>query len=332
MRLGICLMSGVFGRFDFKEARKLFDLASRSHRFAFILRDSLSNVDCKLMNPSDFSSNGNIFSILRNSSDESIPMIRLLNFHLCPILSSPINFVEVWQQFAGCCLEYLIDLSHLESDALQSFPTDLLSFHSVIEMIPVIFRMYTLDCSLYKNVNHFMRCFPICMICKFMNELKGILHYVYLLQSSIEYWSHIHPLPNDVIVYRGLKSGGAQLIPLYHSMIGEVIVWSSFTSTSLTPESAINNFITDEDSILFEISLHPGDTATRIWDHSRFTNEYEVLIAASSGFMVKSVEMINIPKRKEGQVNQLTIPLVKLIYCMSWYDFDIDERPATILV
>jgi hypothetical protein len=165
-----------------------------------------------------------------------------------------------------------------------------------------------------------------------MNELKGIVHYVYLLQSSIEYYSHIHPLPNDVIVYRGLESGGTQLRPLYHSMIGEVIVWSSFASTSLKQESAIADFITDEDSILFEISLHPGDTAARISDHSSFTNESEILIAASSGFMVESVEMIDISKQNEGHVKQLTIPLVKLIYCMSWYDFDIDERPATILV
>jgi TPR repeat protein len=101
MRLGIYLMSDVFGRFDFKEARELFDLASRSLRFAVVLRDSLSNLDCELMNLSDFSSKGNIFSILRSSSNESTAMIRLLNLDLCPITENPFNIVQVWQNFAG---------------------------------------------------------------------------------------------------------------------------------------------------------------------------------------------------------------------------------------
>jgi hypothetical protein len=278
MRLGIYLMSGVFGRFDFDESRQLFSQASRSHRFAVILRDSLSNFDCELKSPSDFSSNGNIFSILRSSIDESIPMIRLLNLNLnlnlCPNIENPVNIVDVWQQFAGCCLEYLIDLSHSESDILRSWPTDLLSVDSVTDMIPFIFRIYTVNWSLYdnknyslyNNVNHFLRCFPIGMICKFMKELKGLLHYIYLLQSSIEYDSHIHPLSTEIVVYRGFKSGGSKLIPLYHSMIGEVIVWSSFTSTSMKQESVIENYIAVEDSILFEILLHRGDAAACIWD------------------------------------------------------------------
>jgi hypothetical protein len=57
-----------------------------------------------------------------------------------------------------------------------------------------------------------------------MGELKGVLHYIYLLQSSIEYCSYTNPLTSEVVVYRGFQSGGLRLTPLYYSMIGEVIV------------------------------------------------------------------------------------------------------------
>jgi hypothetical protein len=91
----------------------------------------------------------------------------------------------------------------------------------------------------------------------------------------------------------------------------------------------IEHFITDEDSILFEILLHPGDIAVCIESYSRFDYESEILIAASSGFNVESVESINIVREAN---HELKIPVVKLSYCLSWYDFDIDERPVTILV
>jgi hypothetical protein len=81
--------------------------------------------------------------------------------------------------------------------------------------------MDTIESPLYKNINHFLRCFPVCLICKFMNELKGLLHYSYLLQSSFEYIKFIHPFQSDVIVCRGLQTGGKKLIALYVSMIGE---------------------------------------------------------------------------------------------------------------
>jgi hypothetical protein len=60
----------------------------------------------------------------------------------------------------------------------------------------------------------------------------------------------------------------------------------------------------------------------------------EVLTAASSGFMVESVESIEASKESEseGDVKQLTIPQVKLTYWMSWSDFDIDTPPAMILL
>jgi hypothetical protein len=113
-----------------------------------------------------------------------------------------------------------------------------------------------------------------------MIEVKDILHYVHILQLSIKYYSHVHLIPSDGIVHQGLRPGGTKLLPLSHSMIGEVIVSSSFTSTSLERESAITDFITSEDSILFDVLLHPGHSAGYDSDHSKFISESETLIAA----------------------------------------------------
>jgi hypothetical protein len=120
----------------------------------------------------------------------------------------------------------------------------LLSCASVTEMISIIFRMYKIKCSLSKNVNYCLSCLLISLICKLLKEHKGILHFIELLQSSIESYSHVHLIPSDVIVDRSPRSGDVWLIPLFHSMIGEVIAWSNFTNTSLEQESVINNFIT----------------------------------------------------------------------------------------
>jgi hypothetical protein len=245
------------------------------------------------MNPSDFSSNVNIFSILRNSSDDSIPMIRLLNLHFGDISERNVDHFKVWQQFAHSSFECLVDLSQSESLVLQSLASDVLLCDSVIEMIKVVF--------------------PISIVFKFMNESKGILHYIYLLQSSIEYCSHIHPLTSDLILYRAFKCGGVKLIPLYESMIEEVIVWSSFTSTSTDRDSVIEHFITGNDSILFEILLHPGDAAVCIEDHSEVPSESEVLIAASSGFIVESVELVDVEIETANGVRELKIPQVKRV-------------------
>jgi hypothetical protein len=75
---------------------------------------------------------------------------------------------------------------------------------------------------------------------------------------------------------------------------------------------------------LFEISLHPGGVVVAISEYSDYPVEFEILIAASSGFMVEEVEWIEIRGSKIGQF--------RLSYCMSWYDFDIDNRPAPIIV
>jgi hypothetical protein len=332
MRLGIYLISGVLGRFDFEEARKLFDCASHSNRFACVLRNSLNEFKSELVNSFEFLSQGNIFSILRSSSNESIGTIRLLTSHLNEIVKSECETFQVWKKSAEMCFKYLVDLSQMQSAKLRSFPSNLLSCISVRGMIGLLFRMYTIECSLYKNVNHFLRCFPVVLVSKFMGELNGILHYIYLLQSSIEYCSRIDPLTSKVVVYRGLKTGGLRLAPLYYSMIDEVIVWPSFTSTSKSRDVVIENFIEDEDSILFEIVLHPGDIACCIRDYSEYENESEILIAATTGFTIESVEEIEIEKRGANSQRRFQIFLVKLRYWSSWYDWNIDEPPERFLV
>jgi hypothetical protein len=165
-----------------------------------------------------------------------------------------------------------------------------------------------------------------------MNELKGILHYIYLLQSSLEYYSYHHPLSKDIIVYRGLKNGGQRLASLYASMIDEVIVWSSFTSTSTDQRYVIKHFIQDEDSILFEIALHPGNVAVCIRDYSVFRGESEILIAASTGFKIDGVEYIDVEIENPDGLSDVRIPMVKLSYFRSWSDFNIDECPPTVLI
>jgi hypothetical protein len=165
-----------------------------------------------------------------------------------------------------------------------------------------------------------------------MGELTGISHSIYLLQSSIQYCSQMSRLPSDMIVYRGIAVGGLRLAPLYHSMVREVIVLPSFTSISKKRNYVIKHFIEDEDSILFEIMIHPGDIAACVHNYSEFPTEFEILIAATSGFIVESVEMLDIEKENRDCLINIPLPLIKISYCLSWFDFDIDECPSRILL
>jgi hypothetical protein len=230
----------------------------------------------------------------------------------------------------------LIDLSRDQLHALSSLPTDLISCNTISDMIPLIFKMYTIECRLYKTTNHFLRCFPIKLVGKFVRELKSILHYIYLLQSSVEYSSHNDPLTDDLVVYRVINGDGERLGTLYESMIDEVIVWPSFTSTSINRTFVSKHFIKDEDSILFKIKLPPGAVAVSIQDYSAVTSESEYLIAASSEFKVEAVDSVevevNIPGKSSDDLSRLNIPEVQLSYCLSWSDFDINERPAAVLI
>jgi TPR repeat protein len=100
MQLGLCLLSGFFGRFDFTKARELFDNLSESNPLAAVLRDAISSSDDDLVDPSEFFRNGNLFSVLRWSSDADIPLVRILNADLCNFALDNTCCFAAWQQTA----------------------------------------------------------------------------------------------------------------------------------------------------------------------------------------------------------------------------------------
>jgi hypothetical protein len=65
-------LSGNFGPFDHIEARKMFELASKSKRasaqFAIVLLGSRSTTVCQILSAKDFSAIGSIFFFLRSLS------------------------------------------------------------------------------------------------------------------------------------------------------------------------------------------------------------------------------------------------------------------------
>jgi hypothetical protein len=130
-------------------------------------------------------------------------------------------------------------------------------------------------------------------------------------------------------VYRGFRSKGTQLAPLYESMVGEMFVWCGFTSTSRKRERVIRNFVRSEEGILFDIIVHPRDVVASIGCYSQFAYEAEVVIAASSIFRVVEVE---INRKNSSLGKEFAVPMVTLSYCGSWFDFDIDEPPPTFLI
>jgi hypothetical protein len=323
VKAGIRFLTGDLGRFDFEEAKSLFEEASASNRFAGVLRDSLSLSRVDLVSGVDLSENESIFTVLRWGCDESIPLIRILNGDLCSFPVSDCDQFSEWQRIGRYSLEYLVEVSRSESYSLESHPSSLLMCDSIDEMISIILRMYTIESSLFKNVNHFLRCFPMNIVNKFLGELRGIVRYIYLLQSSIYYCSsRMFPIAASRRVYRGIEEGRSALLPLYESMIGDVIVWCGFTSTSANYDFVIEKFGWRGDSLVFEIEIGAGSCAAEIAGFSEYPSESEILIAASSGFRVESVDFIC-----DG-----VVPLIKLSYFLDWWDFDLDRRPLPVLV
>jgi hypothetical protein len=231
---------------------------------------------------------------------------------------------DVWKDMALESINYLLDVSHINSLALRSLPTDLDECQSIPEMIQLIFKMYSIQSYLYKNVNCLLRSFPIQILGKFMKELRGLLCCIYLLQSSINYCSRIQRFPGDRVVYRGIQSSGFELANLYDSMIG-------FTSTSTDCQYVLHRFVKKGDGILFEIIHHPGKVMADIPSCSDFAVESEILIAASSAFRVLEVTSIDVPITSSQDSPVRVIPKVKLSYEMSWFEFDIDNPPQSLL-
>jgi hypothetical protein len=88
--------------------------------------------------------------------NKTIPLIRILNPHLC-ILAVPSDLpFQPWKKLARFTMDYLVRLFQTES-IFRSLPTDLSSCNTISEMIPLILKTYSLECSLCKNMNRFLR-------------------------------------------------------------------------------------------------------------------------------------------------------------------------------
>jgi hypothetical protein len=253
-----------------------------------------------------------------------------MNVHLCPISQDDTEVFDIWKNMALLSINSLLDLSQINSIALRSSPIDLCLRELITEMIPLIFRMYSAKSQLYKNINRLLRDFPIQLVGKFMKELQGMMNYIYLLQSSIDYCSRTQKFQSGLVVYRGIPSGGRDLADIYESMIGEMIVWKGFTSTSTKRDYVIEHFVRTDEGVLFEILLHSGDVVADIRPYSAYRRESEILIAASSAFRILEVADIRVPISRSPGSPVHVIPKVTLSYQMSWFEFEIDIPPRQL--
>jgi hypothetical protein len=333
LQYGICLFSGMFGKFDFVESQNQLEAASSSSRFARVLRDALLAVDEQhLMTSDEFFGMVNVFSVIRSGK---IPIIRIINAHMSCFDVDQSRLLKTWIDMVQSSIHFLLDLSQARSTELGVLSTQLGSCRSVDEIVHLILKIYSTDSGLYRNINFFLRCFPIQFAGKFMKELGGILNYIYLLQSSIEFRSRSQELGENVVVYRGLQSDGPYIFSLYESMIGKVVVLPGFTSTSRSRDYVIDRFVKPlrGDGVLFEITLHSGDRAADITFDSAFFVESEVLIAACSGFLVVDVARTEIEVPVSVSDSRFCLmPVVKLDYVLSWFDFDIDTPPPRVII
>jgi hypothetical protein len=90
---------------------------------------------------------------------------------------------------------------------------------------------------------------PIHIAAQFIDELQGLLSYIYLLQASIDVLAKQNPFKEEIVVYRGLKHLDPELTSLYDSVVGQNILWRSFTSTSRSLEVTLDLFISEENGI-----------------------------------------------------------------------------------
>jgi hypothetical protein len=136
---------------------------------------------------------------------------------------------------------------------------------------------------------------------------------------------------NDSPVRRAVHSGLSQIVGHFKRMILQSLLrpmWKILRKHFYSPL----HFIKNEDNILFEIVLHPGDIAICIADHSVTASESEILIAELTGFKMDQIESIDLEITESDDLNYVRIPVVKMCYFLSWSDFDIDECSPRVLV
>jgi hypothetical protein len=188
MRYGIVLLSGQLGRFDISRARIEFSQAASQNRFGSLLSSALSGPLDKVEVMEEHQDLPTIFTFLRTGESRDISIMRVLNKHLNANANAVVEsaVVAAWRDMASDTLGYLGDFKDLW-ELLGPLPKELCKCVSISEMTVIVFRMYSTESSLYKNANFFLRNFPVEVAGKFINELRGILSYIYLLQSSINH-------------------------------------------------------------------------------------------------------------------------------------------------
>jgi hypothetical protein len=70
-----------------------------------------------------------------------------------------------------------------------------------------------------------------------------------------------------MILYWGIRQQGRILALLYESLTGEVMVWPGFASTSVDRSLVMSKFTDGGESLLVEISFHPGNAVATNRDH-----------------------------------------------------------------
>jgi hypothetical protein len=198
MRYGIVLFSGQLGRFDISRARIEFNQAASQNRFGSLLWSVLSRPldSVEVMeNQQDLST---IFTVLRTGESHDISIMSVLCEHLKANTVVKSSVVTAWREMASDALGYLGDFKDLW-ELLGSLPKELCESVSISEMTVIIFRMYSKESSLYKNVNFFMRSFPVEIVNKFINELRGILSIFICFSHQSIIWRYKTLLKNQLL-------------------------------------------------------------------------------------------------------------------------------------
>jgi hypothetical protein len=264
-----------------------------------------------------------IFTLLRTDGSRESSVMRLLNVHLNPNNLAESDAVIAWVAMVRNTLVYLSEFNGLWKSL--NLPLEkLYESQSIPEMVPIFVHMYSIDSLLYKNVNFVLRHIPVEVAGKIVKELRGLLSYIYLLQSSIHYLAMQQPLEKEMVVYRGIKDTVTGLDNLYHSVVGRNILWRSFTSVSRSVTVALERFISQNNGMLFEIHLQAGSVVADIHDYARYPSELEMLIAAYTTFRVDEVVNFRIRDKFPEFKWDIVIPRVKLTYASSWFDFAFD--------
>jgi hypothetical protein len=105
-----------------------------------------------------------------NESIHSISLIRILNPHFFARLSKG-YLLDIWRFVPNSASTSSHSDRLVESPVPGSLPTDLLSCNSILELIPLVVKMSSVEYSLSRTVNHFSPHFPIGIIEKFMSRI-----------------------------------------------------------------------------------------------------------------------------------------------------------------